>query len=59
MSPLLKTQIAQEIIRTEVAKHGEVTKEALRAYVENRISYDTFKVNVKRGMAQFERLKVK
>lgn len=48
-----KRETALEVIRIEYAKHGEETRESMRAYVENRISFDARLEAVKRGLKIF------
>jgi len=36
---MTKRELALEVIRIEWAKYGKDTRESMRAYVENRISY--------------------
>lgn len=49
-----KRETALEVIRIEYAKHGEETRESMRAYVENRISFDARLEAVKRGLKIFQ-----
>lgn len=51
-----KRETALEIIRTEYAKYGKETREAMRAYVENRISAEARNEAVKQGLRIFEEL---
>ena len=40
-------------IRAEVAEHGRTTQEALRAYIENRIGFQSFTKACREGMAVY------
>jgi hypothetical protein len=48
-----KRKMAIENIRIEFAKHGKATRESTRAYIENRISSDTYYAAAKAGLRQF------
>lgn len=52
-------KIAIENIKYQVAKYGRVTMEAMRYYIEHRISYEAFQEAVKIGMRKYEALKNK
>lgn len=41
-------------IMVEVAENGSVTKKAMRLYIENRISYQTFMKQVGKGIKIYE-----
>ena len=45
-----KRKIALEVIRIEYAKHGKETAISMRAYTDNRISWDARNVAVKAGL---------
>ncbi len=45
---MTKRELHLEHIRIEVAKEGKVTQEALRHYIENRISHQAFQQAVDR-----------
>lgn len=45
---------AFNIIRYEYATHGEETRESMRAYVENRISYETRLKAVSEGLCIYK-----
>jgi len=46
-------EIHLEHIRVEVAREGRVTAEAIRHYIENRISREAFQMAIDRGMEQY------
>lgn len=50
---MTKRELHLEYIRIEVAREGRVTSEAIRHYVENRISREAFKTAIERGMEQY------
>jgi hypothetical protein len=43
-----------DTIRYEYATHGEETRESMRAYIENRISYKTRLKAVREGLRIYE-----
>lgn len=45
---------AMNIIRVEVAQNGVATKAAMRAYIENRVSFGAFVVACNEGRKIFE-----
>lgn len=47
---MTKRQTIIELIRIEVAQEGRVTARAIRLYVENRISRQSFDEAIKAGM---------
>lgn len=56
-----KRETALEIIRIEYAKYGHETRESMRAYIENRISYQARTEAIQNGIVSFnlrERKKV-
>ena len=54
---MTKREIHLEYIRIEVATEGRVTQEAIRHYIENRISRQSFQKAIDRGMEQFNERK--
>ena len=52
----MKRETALEIIRVEVAKYGEITSKAIRTYVENRISRNSYNLAIDKGMKQFTKI---
>lgn len=52
---MTKRQIALTKIRVEVAREGRMTREAMRAYIENRVSRQAFDEACRQGMAIFEK----
>jgi hypothetical protein len=42
------------MIRAMVATHGECTREAVRIYIESRMSHAAFKEACDEGLAQFK-----
>ena len=50
-----KTEKALNLIRADYAKHGKDTGTAMRAYVENRISYAKYQEYAKQGMKIFNK----
>lgn len=53
MTPIGKLEKARNIIRADYANHGQDTGDAMRAYVENRISHDTYKELAASGIKIF------
>ena len=49
---MTKRELHLEHIRIEVAREGRITQEAIRHYVENRISRQAFQEAIDRGMRQ-------
>lgn len=45
---------ALRIIRYEYATHGEETRESMRAYVENRVSYEACREAAREGLRIYE-----
>lgn len=45
-----KRETALEVIRIEYAKHGKETAISMRAYTDNRISWDARNVAVRTGL---------
>lgn len=52
-----KRQTALAVIRIDVAKNGEVTREGLRAYVENRIGREAFETAIQQGRRIYDAAK--
>lgn len=52
---MTKRQMALSLIRAEVAREGRMTQQAMRAYVENRISRQAFDEACRAGMRIFEK----
>jgi len=48
-----KRQTALEVIRIEWAKYGKDTRESVRAYVENRVSFKARTEAAEKGLRQF------
>jgi hypothetical protein len=51
---MTKRELHLEHIRIEVAREGRVTQEAIRHYIENRISRQAFQEAIDKGMRQYE-----
>lgn len=52
----MKRKDALNLIKIEYAKHGEMTKIAMRAYAESRISYASFTEAMKAGLKIFNKV---
>lgn len=52
----MKIKQALETIRIEAAINGKITQEAMRAYVEHRISKDSFLEASQIGLKQYNKL---
>ena len=50
-----RRKLAIQVIVADVAQHGKAGQSALRAYVENRVSRDTFNKACQLGMQIYER----
>ena len=53
-----KRTVAIETIRIEFATHGKSTMASTRAYIENRISADTYHAAAAMGLRQFKNKEV-
>lgn len=51
---MTKRQLALAAIRIDVAQHGELTRDGIRAYVENRVSAEARNKAIQQGMAIYE-----
>lgn len=51
-----KRQLALEAIKCEFAQYGKPTREAMRLYIENRISQKTYKEAAMRGYMMYENM---
>lgn len=49
----MRRQEAINWIIYEIAKNGAMTQEAMRFYIENRISFKVFKEAIHQGMKKF------
>lgn len=49
----LTRKMALDIIRVEVAQHGEITLVALRTYLEQRVSMAAFRKAAAQGLRQY------
>jgi hypothetical protein len=52
---MTKRQLALAVIRIDVAQHGELTRDGIRAYVENRVSAEARNEAMLQGMAIHEK----
>ena len=50
----MNRKTALDIIRAEYAKHGEMTRAAMRAYAESHISYGAFAEAKKSGIRAYQ-----
>ncbi len=57
IKPMTKRETALEVIRIEYAKYGKETQRSMRAYTENRISWDARTEAVKKGLRQYNERK--
>lgn len=52
---MTKRDVALQMIRIDVAQHGRVTAEGLRAFLENRVSREAFNSACVQGLLQYQR----
>jgi hypothetical protein len=50
----MKRKDALNLIKVEFAKHGEATKLSTRTYIENRVSFDAYRLAATAGVRIFE-----